>query len=145
MEVTLIPAEESDKEYFANLSEFVYRELVERQIGPWNSTRERDKFDKKWGEQGYQKILLSDELIGGYWVQEFDSYFQLREFQIHPDFQNLGIGTRLLSNLIEQCLSDGKELRLRVLKLNPVLSLYKRLGFKVVGENEYQYWMVYAS
>ena len=141
----LVPADDSDRDYFENLSELVYRDLLERQVGNWDADRERNKFNQKWQEHNFQKVYLSGELIGGFWVQEFESYHQLREIQIHPNYQNQGIGTKILLDLIEQCSRKKVEFRLRVLKLNPSVTLYQRLGFKVLGENEHQYFMVYTS
>jgi ribosomal protein S18 acetylase RimI-like enzyme len=141
----LVPAEDKDKEYFANLSELVYRDLVERQVGPWDSEAERRKFEEKWKEHSFQKILLNGELVGGFWLQVFESYYQLREIQIHPDHQNCGIGTNVIEALIEQSTSSGMLLRLRVLRLNPATNLYKRLGFEIVGETDAQFLMEYHS
>lgn len=140
-----VQATDDDKEYFANLSELVYRRMVEQQIGLWDSEKERAKFEEKWQEQSFKKVYVNGELIGGFWVQEFDDYYQLRELQIHPDYQNRGYGTELLTSLTDKANSTGKELRLRVLLGNPSVNLYKRLGFKVVGQTDVQYHMVYSS
>ncbi len=145
MNIELIPADDSDRDFFESLNELVYRGILERQVGHWDVARERQKFDQEWKEQSVQKIYLSGELVGGFWVQEFKSHRQLREIQIHPKYQNQGLGTRILQSLIEQCSREKMELRLRVLKLNPAVALYKRLGFDIVGENEQQYCMAFAS
>jgi len=42
----------------------------------------------------------------------------------------------LLSDLIQQCKSDGVPLKLQVLKNNPALRLYERLGFLRAGEDQ---------
>ena len=145
MDVTLIPADASDKEYFANLSELVYRDLVRSQTGSWDSVYENGKFDEKWKEQSFQKVFVSGVLVGGFWLQEFNSHFQLREIQIHPDHQNQGIGSSILLDLTERSVTDGKELRLRVLKSSFAVKLYEKLGFKIVGESDVQFHMAYNS
>jgi ribosomal protein S18 acetylase RimI-like enzyme len=145
MNITLSPAEASDKEYFASLSVLVYRDLVERQIAPWDSNYENEKFEQKWRGHSFQKIFVSGVLVGGLWLQEFDSHFQLREIQIHPEHQNRGIGTKIILRLIERCTTEGKELRLRVLKSSLAVALYEKLGFKIVGEGDEQLQMVHAS
>lgn len=140
----LIPATKQDKEYFRALCEIVYRDLVETQFGSWDTNTEHQKFNKKWKEQEFQKIYLQDELIGGIWIQEFEDYFQLREIQIHPLFQNQGIGTTLLQQLIKRSIETKKEVRLRVLRQNPAIKLYLRLGFVIVDENKMQYHMLFC-
>ena len=145
MDITLIPADESDRDYFESLSELVYRDIVERQIGPWDAAQESEKFSSKWNEQGFLKIYSSDQLIGGFWVQTFDSYCQIREIQIHPKYQGQGIGTKLILDLIEKCKVERKQIRLRVLKSSRARELYERLGFEAVGENDHQICMAYAT
>ena len=139
-----IKATEADKEYFANLNELAYRTVVERQLGCWDVEKEREKFDAKWREQSFEKVYINGALVGGFWIQEFEEYIQLRELQIHPRFQNQGIGTKTLNILIRKAGDAGKQLRLRVLLENPCVNLYKRLGFRVVGQTNVQYHMVYG-
>ena len=39
-------------------------------------------------------------LVLGVWIQELDSCYQLKEIQIHPDFQNQGIEKKILGSKI---------------------------------------------
>lgn len=139
----LVPADEADKKYFEELNETVYRGLIEKQLGSWNSGFEKDKFEEKWKEHNFQKILVDNQTVGGIWVQELESHYQLREIQIHPDFQNRGIGTQLIKAVIQRAKENGKELKLRVLLTNPAVNLYKRLGFTITEKNDVQYHMVF--
>ena len=88
-----IPANESDKEYFRDLNEQCYRDLVRRQFGSWDSDPQSQIFDAKWETQRFQKIIVNDVVVGGIWVDENPQDNQLREIQIHPMYQNKGIGT----------------------------------------------------
>jgi ribosomal protein S18 acetylase RimI-like enzyme len=141
----LVPTTENDKEYFYILCRLVYRDLVEKQIGMWDEEIERTSFDNKWSDHGFKKIIYNGEMVGGIWVQEFKSHFQLREIQIHPKFQNQGIGTKLLNLVIERARKAEKELRLRVLTSSRATELYKRLGFIIVGQSDTQYYMTINS
>ena len=141
----LVPTTENDKEYFFTLCKLVYQNMVEKQIGVWDEKIQRSNFNKKWEGHGFKKIIYSGEIVGGIWVQEFESYFQLRELQIHPKFQNQGIGTKLLNSVIDRARVTKKELRLRVLMSNPATELYKRLGFITVGQTDTQYHMTINS
>ena len=61
------------------------------------------------------------------------------QIQIHPDFQGLGFGERVIKQIIDS--TKSKLIELTVLKSNPAKGLYKRLGFKVTGEDEYEFHM----
>ena len=52
-----------------------------------------------------------------------------------PTYRNQGIGTRLLSRLIESAANSYEYISLSVSAGNPALRLYQRLGFDVVGED----------
>lgn len=69
----------------------------------------------------------------------------LSQIQIHPDYQNLGIGKRLITHLLEQATKEGRDVGLNVLKTNPARRLYERSGFQIVGENELAFLMEYRG
>ena len=49
-----------------------------------------------------------------------------------PQFQNRGIGTYLLRQILDRADRGNKVARLAYLKNNPAASLYRRHGFEVV-------------
>jgi GNAT superfamily N-acetyltransferase len=73
---------------------------------------------------------------GGVWIEEKAAHLQLREIQLLPDFRGFGIGTELIRHCIDTAKTEKKPLRLRVLKTNPAVRLYERLGFRVEGFRE---------
>ena len=60
---------------------------------------------------------------------------ELIQIQIEPKFQNKGFGTNIIKKLID--VEKGKTIKLSVLKTNPAVQLYERLGFKTINEDEY--------
>lgn len=132
------PATEADKEYFRALNRSCYEELVVRQLGPWNDEEQNQNFEIKWPTNHFQKIFANDELVGGIWFDEHDEFRQLREIQIHPEFQGKGIGTALLKMELEQARCP---IRLRVLFKNQAYHMYLRLGFVTIDQNDTQYIM----
>jgi ribosomal protein S18 acetylase RimI-like enzyme len=59
---------------------------------------------------------------------------RLQQFFISPEHQRTGIGTEVLSDLVETWALTEKPIALTVLKNNPARRLYERFGFSVVGE-----------
>lgn len=62
------------------------------------------------------------------------------QLQIAPPFQNRGYGTQILKQLIATHQDVG--VSLSVLKENPALQLYLRLGFQQVDEDILEYHLV---
>jgi ribosomal protein S18 acetylase RimI-like enzyme len=57
----------------------------------------------------------------------------LVDITLLPDFRNLGLGTSLLRSLQ----AEGKKIILHVIRSNPAVNLYQRLGFIFVGEEAF--------
>jgi ribosomal protein S18 acetylase RimI-like enzyme len=55
--------------------------------------------------------------------------------------QRLGIGTHILGKLMAQCSHSSKALTLAVMKINPAIRLYERLGFRVTHEDQCKFYM----
>ena len=70
-----------------------------------------------------------------------ESCWNLIQLQIVPAFQEKGIGTTLIKNLIAEARQADASVILSVLKKNPVKSLYEKLGFQVIAEDEHSYKM----
>lgn len=140
-----VPATNADKAYFAALNEACYTDVVTRQFGSWDADAQRAYFDNKWLSQQFRKIVVDGEVVGGIWIEERDDHRLLREIQVHPQFQGQGIGTRVVREAIAAAVADGRKLRLHVLFENRARSLYERLGFVVIGENDTQYIMQYRD
>lgn len=63
-----------------------------------------------------------------------------------PEYRGLGIGTRLLNDLLLLLLEHGYlRASLSVQKENPALRLYQRTGFHIVAERETEYVMLWDS
>ena len=52
-----------------------------------------------------------------------------------------GIGTEVVKGLIEEAARAGQALTLGVVKTNPALRLYERLGFRTTHEDERKFYM----
>jgi ribosomal protein S18 acetylase RimI-like enzyme len=60
----------------------------------------------------------------------------LVDIALLPEHRGKGIGGGVICELIQQCNREKLPLRLQVLKTNPALRLYERLGFIRTGEDQ---------
>lgn len=71
--------------------------------------------------------------------------WEIVQIHLKPELQGLGIGRRLLEELIASAEDHQVDLTLHVLKANPARALYERLGFRVTGESDHDYTMCRGS
>ena len=76
---------------------------------------------------------------GGIWIILDEGH--ITNIAVHPDFRNMGIGAKLLTDLIE--LSERRGANKQTLEVRvsnyPAISLYNKLGFKTAGKREKYY------
>jgi ribosomal protein S18 acetylase RimI-like enzyme len=88
-----------------------------------------------------QIIQLAGGAVGLLKVSRDDGDWCLIQIQVRPGSQGQGLGRQLIQSVIDEARKAGASLRLGVLKANPALRLYQRLGFTVVRESIYAYEM----
>ena len=86
-------------------------------------------------------ITVNNQPIGLYKVeyQPNEALWYLIQIQITPQYQGQGIGYQLIHQLIQQAQKSNLKVGLSVIKTNPALRLYKRLGFTIVDEKQHEY------
>lgn len=137
MQVSFRPIKSTDFEFLWQLNCLVMKDYVTQTWG-WDEDWQRQYFIKNF-DKNNGEILVNDNADIGFFrvVEEQDETF-LVSILILPEFQNKGIGTKLIRDLI---LKKTKPIRLQVLKVNPAQDLYKRLGFEVISENKTHFVM----
>ena len=90
-------------------------------------------------------FVASGRPVGMMKVLRTPGLWNVDQFQIEPDLQRQGIGAQLVRTLQQEALQARVRLTLSVLKGNPALRLYERLGFKIVSETESVYGMESAA
>lgn len=76
-------------------------------------------------------------------MDESEDFITLHELVLLPEFQGQGIGSKILSEAMEIAKSKNIPARLQVLKENKAAELYRRMGFKQIGETETHFEMEY--
>jgi ribosomal protein S18 acetylase RimI-like enzyme len=56
-------------------------------------------------------------------------------------FQRQGIGTEVIKHVISEAAGAGQAVTLGVVKTNPALRLYERLGFRITHEDDRMFYM----
>jgi ribosomal protein S18 acetylase RimI-like enzyme len=132
-------AQASDFEYCARL----YLAGMDRTIEQLKLDRSAhlDNFRRRW-EASAVRIITRDGADVG-WLQSRvqDAALLLAQLFVEPAFQHKGIGSEVMHHLIAEAAQAGAPVTLGVVKTNPALRLYQRLGFQVTHEDDRKFYM----
>jgi ribosomal protein S18 acetylase RimI-like enzyme len=139
MPFDLRPAHAGDFDYCASL----YFAEMERIIRELNLDRAAHmaNFRQRWDFTQVRMITFDGADIG--WTQSMtqDDALFLGQLFVEARFQRRGIGTQVMHRLIDEAARAGQAVTLGVVKTNPALRLYKRLGFRITHEDDRKFYM----
>ncbi len=139
--VKLRTAQHGDLEFLFNLKKETMKPYVEK-IWGWDELDQRKYLLQNFHPKRIQIITENNQDIGMIEVEEKELEIFLINIQILPTFQNKGIGSLLIKNVIAETIVEKKDFRLQVLKINDrALKLYKTLGLDITGESDTHYKM----
>jgi GNAT superfamily N-acetyltransferase len=137
--MALRPAREEDFDYCAHL----YFEGMESIIEALklNMDAQVAGFRHRWDVTQVRIIALDGTDIG--WLQSFikDDALFLAQLFVESALRRQGIGTEAVKGLIEEAARVDRAVTLGVVKTNPALRLYERLGFRTTHEDERKFYM----
>ncbi len=138
--IALRPATDADADMLWDLHSVALKPYVE-QIWGWDEDFQQRYFREHYSPSNSQVIQYNGADAGVITVEETQLGYILSNIELYPQYQGIGIGTSLITGLLEEAAGRGLPVSLRVLKINPARQLYLRLGFEVIGETETHYWM----
>ena len=106
----------------------------------WDNAQQWERFNKHYITENFLWIE-QDKRIGALYLKEEPTLIHLSLLLIDGAFRNAGLGGQILQAIIQQSLPKAVELSL--VKNNPALKLYKRLGFQITGEDDWFYDMTF--
>ncbi len=138
--IQLRPATEADSEFYYDVKKQALGHYV-AQVWGWDEAFQREFHRADFGLRRPDVVVYRDLDIGTIEIISHADHIHLGEFYLLPQFQRQGIGTVLLERVLAEAREKEWPVRLEVLKINPVRSLYQRHGFVVTGEREHHFLM----
>ena len=133
--VALRPATPADSEFCFQLHKAAMGGYITA-IWGWDEQRQRDSHARSFNPRRWQIITADGTDIGMIDVEYRPAEIYLSRIEISPDHQGHGIGTRLVSALIDEARQKGQDLVLDVLTVNHrAQALYQRLGMTEVARH----------
>jgi GNAT superfamily N-acetyltransferase len=140
MQIALRPASAQDFEYCKRLYFAGMKKIIEELH--LNMAAQAVRFREEWALTQVRIIVIVDSSDAG-WLQSTmheDGLFVAQLFVDGP-FQRKGIGTEVMHRLIGEAARVHQAVRLAVVKINPALRLYERLGFQTTHEDDRKFYM----
>jgi ribosomal protein S18 acetylase RimI-like enzyme len=150
MPVTLRPVASSDQDFLYQ----VYASTRRAEVSAWGwNEAQQDAFlrmqfmaqqrsyEMQHPQAAHDIIMLDDEPIGRLLIERSDGEILLTDISLLNAYRGRGIGSQLITNLLDEADRTGAKVSLQVLKDNPAARLYERLGFITTGEHDLYFLM----
>lgn len=137
MRYRLVRAAVNDQRWLDQLRRSVYRELFIAAYGRWDEPRHARHASECWDRGNISIIEVDGGRVGMIQILDQPGFVEIGELQIQPSHQNRGIGSRILSDVVDQAHKRGKPVKLAVALNNERANeFYQRCGFQHVSQTE---------
>lgn len=137
MTFSLRPATLEDLPAMKALAHEGLRPHLEPHFG-WDEEEHDRGFAEHFEPEFISIVQVERHDVGYFKLVDEEEAILLEGIYFHTNSRKMGLGTAVITSLLEQAEHAGKRLRLRVWKSNPAARLYRRLGFEVAEESEHQ-------
>ena len=139
--IELMPVEEGDFEELAELRIAAMRESFER-VGRFDPERARERLRSSFTPERTRFVVLGGEKVGFLATRDCPEGLQLDHLYIHPGYQNRGIGSAVLEQVLAEAEAQGLAVLVGALKESASNRFYERHGFVLVSEGEWDNYYV---
>src|ERR1041385_442301 len=140
----LVPVTEADNEFLLQIyASTREEELAQAEWQPgqkeaflkWQLDMQRQQYEARFPDAEYKVIEIDSQPAGRIWIGRNANEIRLLDIALLPQFQNRGVGTLLLRQLIDEARDAAKPLRHMVFMLNSnAHRFYERLGFVMIED-----------
>lgn len=132
---TLRPVVDSDYDFLWRLKVATLKPYIDHLYG-WDEPQAQAILRKVMVNA--QLVLVEDEPVGVLKVEVDGGFVHLAEIGLIPEHQGQGLGTQIITDVINVADRKGVPIELQVFSANPATKLYERLGFGVTHHKMYR-------
>ena len=142
--VTLRPIGRDDEPFLFHLFTSVHgptlamAELPEQQVTDllrMQFTAQHSQYQSQYPSADFDIVVVNCAPAGRLYALRGPDDFVLIDISLLPEYRNSGIGTDLVSDLINQAKHEKRPLNAHVRKDNPAWRLWQKLGFEAVRDD----------
>ena len=112
-------------------------------LGLGDEHRLRARFRQGYRPECSTFVQVRGMDVGWMQVSAGPAGLHLDQLHLASGWRGRGIGSHLLGGLLAGAAEAGSTVALDVIRGNPAIGLYRRLGFRVVGEDEEKFQMLW--
>jgi ribosomal protein S18 acetylase RimI-like enzyme len=143
MTVTLRDVTPEDRDFLRDV--YATTRAAEMEMVPWSDEQKHAFLDFQFNAQDtyyrekfalaqYSVILLDQTPVGRLYVLRDDQEIRILDVTVLPEYRKRGIGSFLVTNLLEEAERSGKAVQIYIESFNPSRELFERMGFSAVAE-----------
>lgn len=95
---------------------------------------QRAHYRQHYPEAGWFIVEAAGQPVGRLYIERWSREIRIIDIAFVPSARSLGYGTALIEDLIEDAAATGRAVSIHVEKMNPAMTLYRRLGFRDVED-----------
>ena len=142
MKVALRPESKGDEAFLFNLyastrEDLAFLEEPQRSaLLMVQFAAKKRHYDVNFPEARREIVLLGDKPIGKLTTVKTEQEIRLADIALLPEYRNMGIGSRMIRDMLDFADREGLPVELHVSRQNRAMCLYRRLGFSVKETDE---------
>lgn len=136
--ITLRPVDADDNDFLVEI--YGSTRAEELALVPWTVEQQQafirsqfaaqqEHYAKTYPAASHDIILSDNRAVGRLYVARLDQEIRIIDITLLPAERNIGIGSYLIKQLLDEANRSGKMTRIYVEEFNPSLRLFERLGF----------------
>lgn len=134
----------ADKSWLYDLYCETMKPYIEATWG-WNESFQLRGFEGHLSPPVWQIISDGQHDLGGFVLKEETDHLWLEMIIIAPAYQQRGIGRAIINLIKKRAIDKQRPIRLSIIKANPVVPFYQKLGFKQYDEDTAFYKFEWGS
>jgi ribosomal protein S18 acetylase RimI-like enzyme len=135
---TLRKATMKDCDFIYRLRRLTLKDYVTSAFPHWTA-EQQDAYYLDFDPAHHYIVVVDGKDIGDWAIRKTEKEHRFLNLHLLPEYQNRGLGSAILKAAIVEAAAQGALVVSEVLKTNPAMQLYYRLGFTITDENELRY------
>lgn len=142
--ITLRPVGPDDHDFLVDV--YASTRAAELALVPWTSEQQQmfvraqfaaqaQHYAQKYPAANHDIIMADGRAVGRLYVARLEHEIRIVDITVLPAERNLGIGSSLIGEILDEAKIAGKVTRIYVEEFNPSLRLFERLGFSVNAQH----------
>jgi ribosomal protein S18 acetylase RimI-like enzyme len=140
--IELRDATQHDVPFLKELRRTTMQRVIENHY-PWKEEAQHERVLAHF--ECAKLVRIDGRNVGLLKVVYSDSEVLLSQIQLLPEWQRKKVGTTLITKLQGECATTNRSLSLHVMRSNPAIGLYRKLGFEIESSDVHSHTMRWRS